>query len=52
VTSVSVLGLLGTAALLPEPKGRSLEDLTENLLPSSAIALGVAESRGTRPPAG
>jgi MFS transporter, PHS family, inorganic phosphate transporter len=51
VAGVSVLGLLATVILLPEPKGASLEDITENRFPSSAVALGVAESRGTRPPA-
>jgi MFS transporter, PHS family, inorganic phosphate transporter len=52
VAGVSVLGLLVTMALLPEPKGASLEDFTEeNRFPSSAVALGIAESRGTRPPA-
>jgi MFS family permease len=51
VAGVSVLGLLVTMALLPEPKGASLEDLTEKRFPSSAVALGLAESRGSRPPA-
>jgi hypothetical protein len=51
VAGVSLLGLLATVALLPEPKGASLEDLTEDRFPSSAVALGVAESSGTRPPA-
>jgi PHS family inorganic phosphate transporter-like MFS transporter len=51
VAGVSLLGLLATVVLLPEPKGTSLEDFTENRLPSSAVALGVAESRGPRPPA-
>jgi MFS transporter, PHS family, inorganic phosphate transporter len=50
VAGVSVLGLLVTLTMLPEPKGSSLEELTEDRLPSSAVALGVAESRGTRPP--
>jgi MFS transporter, PHS family, inorganic phosphate transporter len=49
VAGVSVLGLLVTVALLPEPKGESLEDIAAGL-PPSAVALGVAESRGTRPP--
>jgi MFS transporter, PHS family, inorganic phosphate transporter len=48
VAGVSLLGLLVTLALLPEPKGTSLEDFTENRDPASAIALSVAESRGTR----
>jgi MFS transporter, PHS family, inorganic phosphate transporter len=42
------VGLLATLALLPEPKGASLEDLTEDRYPTSAVALGLAESRGTR----
>jgi MFS transporter, PHS family, inorganic phosphate transporter len=50
VAGVSVLGLLATLTLLPEPKGQSLEKLTESRLPTSAVALGVAESRGTRAP--
>jgi MFS transporter, PHS family, inorganic phosphate transporter len=50
VAGVAVLGLLATLTLLPEPKGKSLEELTENPFPASAIALGVAESRGTRAP--
>ena len=49
VAGISVLGLLVTLALLPEPKGESLEDIAPDF-PSSAVALGVAESRGTRPP--
>jgi MFS transporter, PHS family, inorganic phosphate transporter len=50
VAGVSVLGLLVTITLLPEPKGTSLEDFTERV-PSSAVTLSVAESRGSRPPA-
>ena len=50
VAGVAVLGLLATLTLLPEPKGKSLEELTENPFPASAVALGVAESRGTRAP--
>jgi hypothetical protein len=38
--------------LLPEPKGKSLEELTEtDQFPTSAVALGLAESRGIRTPA-
>jgi MFS transporter, PHS family, inorganic phosphate transporter len=48
VGGVSLLGLLVTLSLLPEPKGKSLEDLTENQFPGSAVALGIAESRGAR----
>jgi hypothetical protein len=36
--------------MLPEPKGTSLEDFTERRTASSAAALGVAASRGVRPP--
>jgi len=50
VAGVAVLGLLATLTLLPEPKGKSLEELTENPFPASAVSLGVAESRGTRAP--
>ncbi len=49
---MSVLGLLVTVTMLPEPKGPSLEEFTERRLPSSAVTLGLAESRGTRPPTG
>jgi MFS family permease len=48
VAGVSVLGLLATLVLLPEPKGSSLEDFTENPYPASAVATSLAESRGTR----
>jgi hypothetical protein len=41
-----------TIALLPEPKGQSLEELTEgDSTPTSAKVLGLAESRGLRSPA-
>ncbi|HKR70801.1 MAG TPA: MFS transporter [Streptosporangiaceae bacterium] len=50
VAAVCILGLLATVTLLPEPKGASLEELSDEQFPSSASALGVAESRGTRPP--
>jgi MFS family permease len=49
VAGVSLLGLLVTVWLLPEPKGSSLEEFTEKRFPSSAVSLSVAESRGTRP---
>jgi MFS transporter, PHS family, inorganic phosphate transporter len=45
VAGVSVLGLLVTVALLPEPRGFSLEELTENRFPGSASAL-VTAGRG------
>jgi hypothetical protein len=49
VAAVSVLGLLVTVMLLPEPKGASLEQLTETPFPHSAAAPAAAESPGTRP---
>jgi MFS family permease len=48
VAGVSVLGLLVTVTLLPEPKGVSLEQLTEAPLPHRAVALAAAESPGIR----
>lgn len=48
VAAVSLLGLLVTITLLPEPKGASLEQLTETPLPHRAVALAAAESPGTR----
>jgi MFS transporter, PHS family, inorganic phosphate transporter len=51
VAGVALLGLLVTLTMLPEPKGTSLEDFTERHTASSAAALGVAASRGVRPPA-
>lgn len=51
VAGVAALGGVVTLWLMPESKGRSLEELSETeALPSSAVALGIAESRGTRPP--
>lgn len=53
VAGVAVLGPLVTLTMLPEPKGSSLEEFTEapaESFPASAAALGLAESRGTRPP--
>ncbi len=46
-----MLGLLVTLTLLPEPKGSSLEEFTETRYATSAVALSLAQSRGTRPPA-
>jgi Major Facilitator Superfamily len=51
VAGVALLGLLATITTLPEPKDSSLEEFTEGPMPASAAALGVVESRGTRPPA-
>jgi MFS transporter, PHS family, inorganic phosphate transporter len=52
VAFVAGLGALVTVWLLPEPKGKSLEELTEtSQFPTSAAALGIAESRGIRTPA-
>jgi MFS transporter, PHS family, inorganic phosphate transporter len=51
---VALIGAVVTITLLPEPKGQSLEELTEDDgagFPTSATVLGLAESRGTRPPA-
>jgi MFS transporter, PHS family, inorganic phosphate transporter len=50
VAGVSILGLLITLLMLPEPKGSSLEEFTEDRFPASATALSVAESRGARTP--
>jgi MFS transporter, PHS family, inorganic phosphate transporter len=50
VAGVSLLGLLATVTMLPEPKGASLEEFTEPRTPTSAVALSLAESRGARPP--
>jgi PHS family inorganic phosphate transporter-like MFS transporter len=50
---MALLGAVVTITLLPEPKGQSLESLTEEdgeKAPTSALVLGLAESRGTRPP--
>lgn len=48
--AVCLLGLIATL-LLPEPKRRSLEDVSEHggrRFPTSAVALGIAQRRGTR----
>jgi MFS transporter, PHS family, inorganic phosphate transporter len=37
---VSLAGLVITAAVLPEPRGRSLEDLSEQAYSPPAIAVG------------
>ncbi|MGO8886283.1 MAG: MFS transporter [Streptosporangiaceae bacterium] len=50
VAGVAILGLLVTLTMLPEPKGTSLEDFTEHRTASSQAALGLAVSRGLRPP--
>jgi hypothetical protein len=50
VAAVAVAGAVVSAGLLPEPRGKSLEELTETTrLPPSVVALGLAESRGARP---
>ena len=52
VAVVAVLGAIVTFTTLPEPKGQSLESIAETpRVPSSAAALGIAESRAGRPPA-
>jgi hypothetical protein len=51
MAGASLLGLLATVTMLPEPKGASLEEFTEQRVPTRAVALSIAESRGTRPPA-
>ena len=49
---VALFGAIVTITTLPEPKGQSLEELTEEgeRFPTSAVALGLAHSRGLRPP--
>lgn len=51
VALVAALGAVVTIATLPEPRRQSLEALTESeQMPTSAQVLGLAESRGLRPP--
>lgn len=53
VGAIALVGAVVTVTMLPEPRGQSLESLTEDLqaeVPRSAQVLGLAESRGTRPP--
>ncbi len=50
VAGVSLIGVLVTLTMLPEPKGTSLEDFTEAKTASSEAALQIAVSRGARPP--
>jgi MFS family permease len=46
VAGVALLGAVVTLALLPEPRGKSLEEITDDpQVPSSAVVLGMAESR-------
>jgi MFS family permease len=51
---IALAGAIITITTLPEPKGMSLESLTEaptsERPPTSATTLGLAESRGLRPP--
>jgi len=49
---VALVGAVVTITTLPEPKGQSLEELTEDDVrpPTAAVALGLAHSRGVRPP--
>jgi Sugar (and other) transporter len=53
VATVAILGAVITITMLPEPKGGSLEEITEGqqTRPTSETVLGLAESRGVRPPA-
>lgn len=51
VGCVAVVGALVTVVTLPEPKGQGLESIVDEQLPTGARALGLAESRGVRPPA-
>ena len=48
VAAVSVLGLLVTVTLLPEPKGASLEQLTEIDFSDNAVTRAAAGSPGAR----
>ncbi len=49
--ALALMGAVVTLLLLPEPKGLSLEEISdEEKFPTSAVALGVAESRGLRSP--
>jgi MFS transporter, PHS family, inorganic phosphate transporter len=51
VAIVAIVGAAITLLLLPEPKGKSLEELTEtSKLPTSAVVLGLAHGRAMRPP--
>jgi hypothetical protein len=52
VGTVAVIGAVVTITMLPEPKCQSLEEITEENepLPTSATVLGLAHSRGLRPP--
>jgi MFS family permease len=52
VGTVAAVGAVLTITMLPEPKGQSLEEITEGNapLPTSAHVLALAHSRGVRPP--
>ena len=49
---LALIGAVVTITTLPEPRGQSLEELTEESErpATSAVALGLAHSRGLRPP--
>jgi PHS family inorganic phosphate transporter-like MFS transporter len=53
VGGVAAVGAVITITMLPEPKGQSLEEITEETTPqpTSVSVLGLAHSRGVRPPA-
>jgi hypothetical protein len=50
VADVSILGLLTTVTLLPEPKGASLEELTETRSPDNPVAWPDASDHAARRP--
>jgi MFS family permease len=52
VGGVAAVGAVVTITMLPEPKGQSLEEITEETTPqpTSVHVLALAHSRGVRPP--
>lgn len=50
VMVVALAGAFVTQLTLPEPRGKSLEEIGPDGISASAVTLAVAESRGTRPP--
>jgi sugar transport protein len=51
VAGVWVLGLLATVTLLPEPKGLSLEAITQAAYTGQVVTVPMPERRQARPPA-